>query len=242
MTLRAALLSGRRRPRRRAEGSPLTYRGDGYEFVELREYVQGDDLRRIDWAASARSAQLQTRVYLEDVALTMGVYVDSSASMQAGRVRSLAEAAEDAKDEWLRAALRTDRVTQLDALEEAIALPRGAALLVVSDFYWLLSSDDTQGAVCDTVEALPFRYDCTALIARDPWQNDLPFSGFVRVRDAESDDSRLLFFGDAERERYVRASRERERALIERLETFGWRTGVMDEHDGAAALRAAFGV
>ena len=50
---------------------PTIYRGDGYEFVELRAYVPGDDVRRIDWAATARSGDLQTRVVLEDVALTL---------------------------------------------------------------------------------------------------------------------------------------------------------------------------
>ena len=55
LTLRDALLRGKRRPRRFGAGSPTMYRGDGYEFIELREYVPGDDVRRIDWAATARA-------------------------------------------------------------------------------------------------------------------------------------------------------------------------------------------
>ena len=36
MTIREALLRARRRPRHLGAGSPTIYRGDGYEFVELR--------------------------------------------------------------------------------------------------------------------------------------------------------------------------------------------------------------
>lgn len=238
MTLRQALLSGRRRPRRRAEGSPLQYRGDGYEFVELREYVQGDDVRRIDWAASARSAQLQTRVLLEDVALTIALYADRSASMQAGRSVPIAQAAAEIGETWLGAALRTDRRRVLASLDEAVALPRGAALLAVSDFFWLRP----KGAHRDLLGFLAARYDCTALIARDPWQDELPLSGFVRVRDAETDDVARLFLGEKERARYRTASRAREADLLETLQDAGWRTGVFTENGGTADLHRAFGL
>ena len=85
------------------------YRGDGYEFVELREYVPGDDVRRIDWAATARTAQLQTRVVLEDVALTLSAIVDDSPSMHAGRERPLLESAREAAEAWFGAADGSDR-------------------------------------------------------------------------------------------------------------------------------------
>ena len=54
--LRAALLAGRRIGVRGA-GAPSLRRGDGYEFSELRGYVDGDDPRRIDWAATARAGR-----------------------------------------------------------------------------------------------------------------------------------------------------------------------------------------
>ncbi|MFN2448939.1 MAG: DUF58 domain-containing protein [Candidatus Baltobacteraceae bacterium] len=237
MTLRQALLRGRRRPRRSAEGSPLHYRSDGYEFVELREYVHGDDVRRIDWAASARSAQLQTRVLLEDVALTLGVYLDTTPSMRVGRRKPLADAAHAIRDEWFAAAAPTDRTRVFDALDEAVALPRGAALLAITDTFGF---DAARGS--DLLAQLGHRCDCTALIARDPWQDALPLSGFVRMRDAETGDAQLLFIGAAQRRRYRAASLEREAALLELLARLNWRTGVFSEGEGAPALLRAFGV
>ena len=243
--VREALLRGRRRPRRAGSGSPALYRGDGYEFVELREYVPGDDVRRIDWAATARTAQLQTRVVLEDVALTMSVLLDDSASMQAGRERSLLESAREAAQAWYDSAGAGDRIIGLEtdgafdlmrAFDVAAAvLPRGTALLVVSDF-WDLPEDD------EKLVLLGLRYDCTALVARDPWFDGLPLRGFVRVRDAETGTSQRLFLGAGERRRYVDASRQRDASLRERLERANWRAGVLDESGGAAALLRAFGV
>lgn len=240
--LREALLQGRRRARGVRGGSPLAYRGDGYEFAELRAYVAGDDVRRIDWAASARSGALQTRVMLEDVGLTLAAIVDTSASMNAGRARPLSSAAQDAAACWFGAADAADRCARIEEPDllhalrfAAVALRRGTALLVASDFYDLPEGDDL-------VFQLAERCDCTALIARDPWSEGLPLRGFVHLRDSETARTRLLYIGDAQRRRYVRAVRERERALIERFTRAGWRTGTFDENDGAGALLRAFGL
>ena len=75
--LRAALLRGRR-ANVRGGGVASPRRSDGYEFAELRGYVEGDDPRRIDWAATARAGALQTRVVLEDVALVLAAAIDAS--------------------------------------------------------------------------------------------------------------------------------------------------------------------
>ena len=254
--LREALLRGRRRPRLSGSGSPTLYRGDGYEFVELREYAAGDDVRRIDWAATARTGALQTRIVLEDVALTLASIVDTSKSMLAGRRRTLADAAREAFELWEAAAGREDRRIRVysddvydyplesaapfvlaDALNVAAAvLARGTALLLVSDLWDLPESDDV-------MVFLGRRFDCTALIARDPWFDDLPISGFAHVRDSEGSGAARLYIGPSERRRYARATREREDRLVERLTAANWRTGTFEsEESGAAALLRAFGV
>lgn len=268
-SIREALLRGRNRPRNTGSGSPAQYRGDGYEFVELREYVPGDDVRRIDWAATARSNALQTRVVLEDVALTMAAILDDSLSMQAGRTRPLASSAAEAAAAWYGAAEADDRCGRIFADDAvlpaglrgprgaqvclasrsnesfslirafhtaAATLSRGTALLVVSDWFDLDTGEDALLAM------LGRRFDCTALIARDPWHDDLPLAGFVTVRDAESQNMRRLFVGARERSRFRTAVLERERDLFERLGAAGWRTGTFGEEDGAASLLRAFGI
>jgi uncharacterized protein (DUF58 family) len=266
MTLRDALLRGRRRPRTFGSGSPTTYRGDGYEFVELRAYVPGDDVRRIDWAATARSGELQTRVVLEDVALTLAAIVDDTPSMRVGRHRSLADAAHEALASWFGAAQADDRCVRVgsdivapprqlrgpraahaalqpvdtskvfDALRTArAALPRGTALLAIGD--WFDIDDGWQRLLAE----LGTRLDCTALIARDPWYDELRVGGIVRLRGSEGGVARV-FIGKRERERFREAVRAREASVVARFERANWRTGILHEANGAASLAETFGV
>ena len=255
LTLRDALLRGKRRPRRFGAGSPTMYRGDGYEFVELRAYVPGDDVRRIDWAATARAGELQTRVVLEDVALTLAVVVDDSASMQVGRARTLLAAAEDAANAWFGTARGGDRLLRIGsdhvgpphepvptpfdirrALETArAALRRGTALLAISDWYDLDDRHD------DLLANLGAWCDCTAMIARDPWYDGLPIGGVVRFAGAEGGQLRV-YVGKRERAAFAAAVRAREEALAQRFARVGWRAGILVESDGVASLRTAFGV
>jgi uncharacterized protein (DUF58 family) len=231
------------------------YRGDGYEFVELRAYGPGDDVRRIDWAATARAGDLQTRVVLEDVALTLAAVLDDSPSMRVGRRRELLTAAREAVAMWFAAAISGDRcitvapdhaaVPQIPVkapfeLERALltalaALRRGSALLVVSDWFEL----DARHS--DMLAQLGRRFDCTALVARDPWYDNLPLRGVVRLRGAEGGRARV-FIGRHERAAFLRAVRARETRVCAQLEQAGWRVGLLYEADGAAALAKAFGV
>ncbi len=255
LTLRDALLRGKRRPRRFGAGSPTTYRGDGYEFVELRAYVPGDDVRRIDWAATARAGDLQTRVVLEDVALTLAAMVDDTPSMQVGRTRPLLAAAEEAAAEWFGAARGGDRLMRVGtdfagpiharsttpfelggALATArAALRRGTALLAISDWYELDTRHD------DVLEQLGSWCDCTALIARDPWYDGLPVGGIVRFAGAEGGSLRV-YLGKRERAAFRCAVRAREESVVQQLTRAGWRTGILAEQSGVTSLRAAFGV
>ncbi|HEV7180784.1 MAG TPA: hypothetical protein VGN11_13005, partial [Candidatus Baltobacteraceae bacterium] len=102
-----------------------------------------------------------------------------------------------------------------------------------SDWYDLADDDGL-------LMQLGARYDCTALIARDPWYEALPLRGMVRVRGAEGGALRT-FIGRRERERFVRAVRSREAALVTRFERAGWRVGILPEADGASALFETFG-
>ena len=43
--------------------TPVLVRGQGTEFDSLREYVPGDDVRSIDWRASARSRDIVVRTW-----------------------------------------------------------------------------------------------------------------------------------------------------------------------------------
>jgi uncharacterized protein (DUF58 family) len=60
-------------------------RGQGTEFDSLREYVSGDDVRSIDWRASARSRDVVVRTWQPERNRRVLIVLDTS-RMSAGRV------------------------------------------------------------------------------------------------------------------------------------------------------------
>src|SRR5689334_10233014 len=62
--------------------SPL--RGSSAEFAQHREYVPGDELRRLDWKVFARSDRLVVKEFFEETNLSCHLLVDASESMAFG--------------------------------------------------------------------------------------------------------------------------------------------------------------
>lgn len=56
-------------------------RGRGLDFEEVRNYVQGDDIRNIDWKVTARTKVTHTRVFSEEKEKPALIVVDQSKSM-----------------------------------------------------------------------------------------------------------------------------------------------------------------
>jgi uncharacterized protein (DUF58 family) len=82
-----------RTPRRRPSGKQTGMRprrtvGAGSELHQLRSYVPGDALARIDWKASARTRRLITREFSEDQHLDVLVVIDAGrlSRVRAGRL------------------------------------------------------------------------------------------------------------------------------------------------------------
>jgi len=60
------------------------YLGQSVEFVQHREYVPGDDVRRIDWKVWSKTDRYVIKQYEEDTNLRTLLLVDCSESMQFG--------------------------------------------------------------------------------------------------------------------------------------------------------------
>lgn len=69
-------------------------KGISAEFSDFREYMPGDDLRRMDWNVYARLDKLYIREYMEEKEAVVSVLIDTSASMNYGS-NSKAELAKD---------------------------------------------------------------------------------------------------------------------------------------------------
>jgi uncharacterized protein (DUF58 family) len=74
----------RRLDGRLAGGYRTAHRGTGTDLAGLRDYVEGDDARHIDWNVTARLNEPQLRLFTEDRELTAWLVLDRSASMTVG--------------------------------------------------------------------------------------------------------------------------------------------------------------
>ena len=106
------------------------FRGQGMEFVEVREYQPGDDVRNIDWNVTARTGNPHVKKHIEERELTVLLLVDLSGSEQFGtKERFKAErAAEIAAVLALSAVRNNDRVGLViftDRIEHVVPPKKG---------------------------------------------------------------------------------------------------------------------
>jgi uncharacterized protein (DUF58 family) len=80
----------------RIGNNPSMFRGEGYDFIELREYVSGDDTRHIDWNITAKMQRPFVKVFREERELSVVTVAMLSGSLHFGterlKIEALAEA------------------------------------------------------------------------------------------------------------------------------------------------------
>ena len=64
-------------------------RGQSVEFADFRPYVDGDDIRRIDWNVYARLEKFFLKLFIEEEDLTVHLLIDNSRSMDWGAPNKL---------------------------------------------------------------------------------------------------------------------------------------------------------
>ncbi len=65
------------------------YKGAGFDFDQVREYVQGDDLRFVDWKSTARASKLLTKQYFIERNYRILIALDVSGSSFVGTAQRL---------------------------------------------------------------------------------------------------------------------------------------------------------
>lgn len=105
--------------------------GWSIEFSQHREYSPGDDLRHVDWKATARSDRLLLRRYQDETALVAWLVVDATPSMAYHGARS-----DRSKLEYvslLASALAWVVIRQRDAIGLCVVTEQGNETLPPSD-------------------------------------------------------------------------------------------------------------
>jgi len=64
--------------------NPSIFHGEGYDFIELREYMPGDDIRRIDWNITAKMQRPYIKVFKEERELNVVIATMLNGSVHFG--------------------------------------------------------------------------------------------------------------------------------------------------------------
>jgi len=196
-------------------------RGQGMEFSDLRPYQPGDDIRRLDFSASARTGVPYTRLYREERAHTLTLLADVSASITLYKRQLLAEAAALLAFAATQAGNRLALVAFSDRVEQVIKPGRGLrhAQRIAGELFTLQAqgrSTDLQPALAIAgalnrrpgqivllsdlhaplpgrqLQALCARHELLALLLRDAGETSPPPAGLVEVVDSESGQTALF--------------------------------------------------
>ncbi len=197
------------------------FRGQGMEFSDLRPYQPGDDVRRIDWSATARSGLPYTRIYEEERSRTITLLADISLSCSSAKRRLLSEAAGLLTFAAIAGGDRIALIAFSDRVERLIRPGRGVrqAQRITSE---LLTLSPTGGgtdlqpalnAACGLnrrpgllillsdlhctlplplLKQISFRHDLVCLLLRDATETTPPIAGLTLFQDAETGKLRLL--------------------------------------------------
>lgn len=121
--------------------APSSLRGRGMEYAESREYVAGDDVRRMDWRLTARTGQAHTKLFQVERERLSLLVADTAPALYFGtrvRFKSVQAARAGAVAVW--AALQAgDRIAALRGGEPAIppaAGMRGAMRVLEALVRW----------------------------------------------------------------------------------------------------------
>ena len=134
-----------------------TFKGQGMEFSEVREYAPGDDIRSVDWNVTSRTGDLHVKKFVEEREQTVLFLLDVSRSFAFGSQRDFKRAtAAEASAALAFSAIRSgDRVGALlftDRAETRLPARKGRrhGLRVLRELLYF----EPEGAGTDIAEAL----------------------------------------------------------------------------------------
>jgi uncharacterized protein (DUF58 family) len=233
--------------------NPSLFQGEGFEFSELREYVYGDDIRKIDWKTTAKLGKPYVKIYTEERELNVITAVMMGGSTYFGTIRQKRELMGELVATIGFAALKNsdlfsniifaDRLYSINkpnkkqfAIQDAITK---------MEAFEVLGKKSNYGAFADTLfkrikrKSLLFvisdfvgdinfgllskKHDVVALIVRDRFEEAPKELGYLRVLDMETSQSFEGNIGSSEIDSYTQALSQNDKRLYAHFKKNGIR-------------------
>lgn len=196
--------------------NPSIFQGEGYDFIELREYMPGDDIRHIDWNITAKMRSPYIKIFREERELNVVVVSVLNGSVHFGskkfKQESIAEIAALLSfstlkngdllssyiftDTMVSAKKPSKKLHQVHKITEEIldfdALNQKVDFKVIADsLYKRLKRKSLILIIGDFFEIPDFKvlakkHEVVAVVVRDHLEEKPPVMGFSSLVDPES--------------------------------------------------------
>lgn len=152
-----------------------TQKGSSTEFSDFREYMPGDDIRRIDWNAYGRLDRLYVKEYMEEKEAVVSILLDTSASMNYGIQKKSAYACMLAAAFAYMGLNHMDRVMLYDLRQMQAPFMAGSTRRALPRLTDWLSQRTFDGKIdlCEAVKQLPMKGPGVTIIISDFLQETL---------------------------------------------------------------------
>ncbi|SFV70556.1 hypothetical protein MNB_SV-3-393 [hydrothermal vent metagenome] len=237
------------------------FQGEGFEFAELREYIYGDDVRKIDWKTTAKLGKPFIKVYKEERELNVVVVSMLSGSTYFGTVKQKSDIiAETVATLGFSAVKNADLFSHMIFAEKMYSLSKPSKKLFsvhkavedVLEFDPIGKEADYKALVETLISRLKKRallfilsdfvgdidlkllakkHDVFAVIVRDRFEEEPSELGYLRLIDMET---RQSFEGDIDRgalKNYKKALYENDEKLYRQFKKQGVRFTKVYTHE-----------
>jgi len=239
------------------------FQGEGFEFAELREYVYGDDVRKIDWKTTAKLGKPFVKIYKEERELNVVVVSMLGGSMYFGTLKQKTDVAAEVvatlgfsavkNSDLFSHMLFADRLYDLSkpskklfsvhkAVDEITAFePLGK----VADYEALTQTLNNRlkkkallFIISDFVgdvdlKLLSKKHDVFAVIVRDKFEEDPSELGYLRLVDMETKQSFEGNIDASALKQYKKALHENDEKLYKQFKKQGIRFAKVYTHEDA---------
>lgn len=196
--------------------NPSIFVGEGYDFIELREYMAGDDIRHIDWNITAKMQKPFIKIFREERELNVVIVSVLNGSVHFGSKKFKQEVIADINallsfstlkngdllsnyiftDEMLTSSKPSKKLHQIQKSVQNIldfdAINKKVDFKVIADtLYKRLRRKSLILVVGDFFEIPSFRllakkHEVVSIIVRDKLEENPPKMGFASLVDPES--------------------------------------------------------
>ena len=244
--------------------NPSIFKGEGYDFIELREYMPGDDIRHIDWNITAKMQSPYIKIFKEERELNVVVASMLNGSVYFGSKKfkqdliaelvALLSFSTLKNGDLLSSYIFTDRIIahskptkkmsfatkNVEQIVEFSPLNEKADYkFMVESLYRRLKRKSLVILIADffeipDIKVLSKKHEVIALIVRDRLEENPPAMGFSSLMDPESGGVLEGDFNDKSVKEYAKKVHIHDKELYENFRKSGVRFTKIYTDDAAS--------